>query len=239
MNIMVFALKLTPFSGLLLDSYERLMAIYIGAFLLVGLACMILRLQELPKRNLIPAGNALAALGVASALLVAQPPIEDRLVHPQAKLGLRRSMEPMLRFVAKYVDTDRKVYVVAQNSVGFSYYIIRYELAPRIVEDFPWTFGKKLCDRDVWTHDVSTEKWASVLVEDKFDFVLVAQSDKEFWDKFRSLFAEGTTGESGLFLYRVERGSDGAVRLTPVAEAEQRMLPRMLPEINIRAVCGK
>lgn len=230
-NIIVYTLALVPFSGLILDSYERVMAIFMGAFLLVGIACMILPFEDMPKRHLFPGAGALCALALATALLILQTPGPDRLLYPQAKLALRKSMEPMLRFVEQYVGLHQRVYIITQNSTGFAYWITRYELAPRPPSNvFGYAFGEKICARDIWTTDVSPAVWTKRLIEGKFDYVLIAQSDPQFWQRFRGLFQDGATDWSGYFLYKVEPEPGATVKLIPVAADEQKSVPKMTPD---------
>jgi hypothetical protein len=242
LHIMVYTLALYTFSALTLDSYDRLMAIFLGAFLLVGFACTILPLADFPARGVLSLPSGLGAPAVALALLILQAPSLDRIVHPQPKAGLRTSMEPMLRTVDRHVDPHRKVYIVAQNTTGFAYWILRYELIPRPVNPWNWTLGRKRCENDLWNDDISSDEWANRLIGGKFEFVLIAESNDEFWAKFRSLFQVGSTDAAAVALYKVGRGSSGAVQLIPVAETEQRALPRMAPDTGtygINFVCGK
>lgn len=230
-NLMVYALAMVPLSGLTLDSYERYMAIFMGSLLLVGFACMIVRFEDLPKRDPFPGASGLCALGLATALLIGQTPGADRVLRPEPKLELRKSMEPMLRFFEQHVGLSQRTYIVTQNSTGFAYWILRFEMTPRPTSNLHrWSLGKKHCARDVWTADISPAEWANRLISGKFDFLLIAQSDPQFWNTYGSLFQNGSKDESGYFLYKVEPGPGETVRLAPVEPDQQKMVPRMIPD---------
>jgi len=233
-NIMVYTLALVPFSGLILDSYERVMAIFMGAFLLLGLACTLMRCEDLPKRDLFPGASGVGVLALVTWLLVFQAPGPDRLLHPQAKLQIRKSMEPMLQFLDQHVTLDQRVYIITQNSTGFAYWIIRYELAPRPPSNvFGYAFGEKYCARDIWTNPVLPMVWAKRLIDEKFDFVLISQSDAKFWKTYEGLFKADVPDWSEYFLYRVTSAPGGTVKLIPVAADQQRTVPKMMPDFSI------
>lgn len=229
-NIIVYALMLVPFSALILDSYDRLMGIFMGAFLLVAMAVLIVDFEDETSRHLRPGSSEWIALVAVAALYVLQPPATDILLHPKPKLVLRKSMEPMLAFVDEHVPVGSKTYIVAQNTTGFAYWILRYELIPRSTNYWDWTLGKRRCPNDVWHDDKTAAEWAGRLRNEKFDFVLVAQSDDEFWERYRGLFQSGSADGHAVFLYKVEPGTGPGVLLVPVAEAQQRLVPKMTPD---------
>ena len=240
LHILVYALTLYAFSALTLDSYDRLMAIFMGAFLLVGFACAIVPIEDLAGRNPFPVARGLGVAVLAVALLIVQAPVLDRLIYPQEKTDFRKSMEPMLHFVLQHVGAKQKVYIVAQNTTGFAYWVLRYELIPRPVNPWNWTLGRVRCANDLWDYDISANQWASLLTGGKFEFVLVSESNDEFWTRYRGLFQKGATDGAAVFLYKVEGGEPQAMRLIPVAEAEQRDVPPMMPDTasyGINLIC--
>ena len=157
-------------------------------------------MKDMPKRDLFPQASGLGVLALATWLLIFHAPVPDRLFYPQAKLQIRKSMEPMLEFLDQHVNVDKKVYIITQNSTGFAYWIIRYELAPRPPGNiFGYAFGEKHCARDLWTNPVPPAVWTKRLIDGKFDFVLIAQSEAQFWQTYRDLFVDGATDWSGYF----------------------------------------
>ncbi len=126
----------------------------------------------------------------------------------------RALITPMTEVVRKAVPIDKKVFVIWQNSSGRNFHIIRYEIAPRPTNKWYFSLGKPYFDGDVWTEPLTQEAWAHMLAEEKFDYVFLAKTDRQFWERFGALFSPGTRPEVDL-VFKVVPDPERQVILVP------------------------
>jgi hypothetical protein len=95
--------------------------------------------------------------------------------------------------------------------------ISMFELRPRRVNDYGFSFGPKRFDGDIWSSDLTPELLRSRL--QGYDFVFLGQADDVFWNRYASLFASGAR-EAATPLFRVDK-SNGEELLSPVLTVAQ------------------
>ncbi|MCA1988371.1 MAG: hypothetical protein LDL07_04375 [Desulfarculus sp.] len=123
-------------------------------------------------------------------------------------------VEPLAEVVRKVVPPDKKVFVVYQNTPGRPFHIIRYEIAPRPTNQWFFTLGEPYFEGDVWTENLSLADFAKMLVKEGFDFLFLARSDQQFWERYRPLFAPGTRPYRDI-VFKVVPGGQHGVILVP------------------------
>jgi hypothetical protein len=97
-----------------------------------------------------------------------------------------------------FKSSDR-VWIVAQHTVGFEFYLLQYEILPGQVGKIPFSIGTAKDSGDIWTDtSYDAKKWNEALNE--FDYVYIHNSTNSFVDDFGSLFEDKSTQDkSGVY----------------------------------------
>ena len=92
-----------------------------------------------------------------------------------------------------------KFYIISQNSNGFDYFVLRYEMAPVLTQtrandqewkDVSYVLGQPNGDNDDNKRNISAEEWMKYLIDEQFDYVLVFRSNQQLVDEYGSLFED-------------------------------------------------
>ncbi|HOZ54946.1 MAG TPA: hypothetical protein PK993_02730 [Clostridia bacterium] len=111
----------------------------------------------------------------------------------------RSSYDKLNRIVNKNVKKNEKVYFIATNTVGYEYYLAKYELTPiQINKGNTWSIGQKYYEADIWTSYKTTETWKDELLNE-YDYVYLYKIDKEFIANFGKLFNDSELQENSLY----------------------------------------
>jgi len=124
---------------------------------------------------------------------------------------VRQALRTQIDFVKARTREDDAVFIVYQDRDGFDVQVIRYDLFPRRTNQQAWSLGAHYGEKDVWTPDLTVEKWARMLAG--YRYVFVARGNEQFWKGYGEVFEPGVT--EGDFLFRVTRLEQG-VRLSAV-----------------------
>lgn len=110
---------------------------------------------------------------------------------------IRHQISDLSSIAKKYAEGDDKIYVIAQNETGYTFYITGHELSPLATNKGCFSVGKAYFENDVWTCDYDLEYTLDV---EGFDFVLIRRADEQFWTRFSYLFDDDASGaKSGFF----------------------------------------
>jgi hypothetical protein len=163
---------------------------------------------------------ALGAIAVFIGILIRWGPYDglSRLTTPAPPLlPLREALRTNhLPDPAVLAPDKRRVYVVWQNTTGLEFWMLRYEMAPRLVGQLNWSrepfsLGAPYGPDDAFTRPMTARAWSDML-KAGYDYVLVGHADAGFARQFGRLFPAGV--REGL--YEVVPGPDGWVALRPV-----------------------
>ena len=127
---------------------------------------------------------------------------------------VRASFIPIKAAVkAAKIPQGSKVYIIANHTVGFEYYVLRYEMAGMKFGQVPWSIGSTYGDGDIWTDPAwDIEKWSMELRD--FDYVVLYSTTESFNNEFGSLFESGIVDPNSV--YRIIKTED-AVSLSKVS----------------------
>jgi hypothetical protein len=100
----------------------------------------------------------------------------------------RAPFEPIKKAISKAkIPENSKVYIIAQHTVGFEYYVLRYEMTGAQFGKVPWSIGTQRNDGDIWTEPtIDVDKWSTILRD--FDFVVMYSTTESFNTEFASIF---------------------------------------------------
>ena len=87
---------------------------------------------------------------------------------------------------------ESKVWIIAQHTVGFEFYLFQYELLPATVGKIPWSIGSISGPGDIWTDPTyDVEKWGEALTN--YDYVFINNVTESFISEFGSMFEDPST----------------------------------------------
>ena len=120
---------------------------------------------------------------------------------------VRQSFIPILESLERSeIPQHSKLYIIAQHTVGFEYYVLMYELAGMKFGSVPWSIGTTYGDGDIWTDPTwDIDKWSSELRA--FDYVVLYSTTESFNVEFGSLFESGIVEPNSV--YQIIKTEDG------------------------------
>jgi hypothetical protein len=105
-----------------------------------------------------------------------------------------------------------KVWIIAQHSVGFEYYVLRYEMLDQQFGEVSWSIGSPNGEGDIWTDSqITAQSWSQELRE--FDYVVLYSASEQFYNEFGSFFEFGIIDTNSV--YRVVK-TESEVSLSKV-----------------------
>ena len=220
--LVLYLFRFGAYEAVRLASYER----YLGTFwagiaLFVALVSIWLVAGSVPGEPIKgsrakPEGVAeIVIAGVVALGLFALSPAQklaDFIANPHGYSSqVRAQFEPVLEEAKQAgVEPGDKVWIIAQHTTGFEYWVLRYLLMAQEVGAGPWSIGSKSDEGDVWTTDKTQEEWAEELKV--YDFVVLYRSTDSFATEFGGLF-ETPSVIQGSSVFRVNRLGE-SVKLT-------------------------
>ena len=100
---------------------------------------------------------------------------------------VRSLFEPLLANASKAgVGSGDKVWIIAQHTVGFEYWVLRYSLIGSDVNPNGWSIGSPASDEDIWTIEKTPSDWVQNLSD--YDYVLIYGLTDSFVSEFEGIF---------------------------------------------------
>jgi hypothetical protein len=113
---------------------------------------------------------------------------------------------------AANIPDQSKVWIIAQHSVGFEYYVLRYEMLDQQFGEVSWSIGSPNGEGDIWTDSqITAQSWSQELRE--FDYVVLYSASEQFYNEFGSFFELGIIDTNSV--YRVVK-TESEVSLSKV-----------------------
>jgi hypothetical protein len=112
---------------------------------------------------------------------------------------IRAQFIPMKEAInAAKLPKEAKVYIIANHTIGFEYYVLRYEMAGKQFGQVPWSIGSTYGDGDIWTDPAwDIERWSKELRD--FDYVVLYSTTESFNNEFGSLFESGIVDPNSVY----------------------------------------
>ena len=108
------------------------------------------------------------------------------------------------------IPKGSQVWIIAQHTAGFEYYVLRYEMINAKFGTESWSIGSPNGDGDIWTDSKQTaQTWSQELKN--YDYVVLYSASENFYTEFDSLFVDGIIHTNSI--YKVTK-DDGAVSLS-------------------------
>jgi hypothetical protein len=128
-------------------------------------------------------------------------------------LQYRTPFEPVMKAIDMAdIPKESQVWIIAQHTAGFEYYVLRYELLDSKFGTAPWSIGSPNGEGDIWTDsDQTAQTWSQEL--QKYDYVVLYSTSENFYTEFASLFVDGIIHTNSI--YKVTK-DDGKVFLSKI-----------------------
>jgi hypothetical protein len=125
----------------------------------------------------------------------------------------RTPFEPVVKAIDRAdISEGSRVWIIAQHTAGFEYYVLRYEMIDAKFGTVSWSIGSPNGDGDIWTDSAQTaQTWSQELRN--FDYVVLYSASEGFYTEFGSLFESGIIDTNAV--YKVIK-NDGTVSLSKV-----------------------
>ena len=196
--LVLYLFRFGEYEAVRLASYERYLGTYwAGIALFVALVAIWLVAGSSSSQTVKGAkteGTAeLVVAGVVLISLFALSPVQklsEFFASPNAYSSqVRAQFEPVLEQArAAGIEPGDKVWIIAQHTTGFEYWVLRYELMENETNSDSWSLGTKADENDVWTVEKSAPEWGDDLKD--FDYVLVYRATESLVNDFSELFAD-------------------------------------------------
>jgi hypothetical protein len=188
-----------------LASFDRYLLVYMAAMAMLGFVWVRnakYRLVSVVGVACFLAVAATAARGAAATFLKSGSPAMSA-VRVDAVARVRPLWSDDMRF--------KRTYIVWQNTNGYPYWLVRYEVLPAPVNSRCWAVALKASD-DIYMCPRSVAQFAKDLAQ--YDLLLVASADETFFRSYAELF-ETPPAVDRPALFEIDRGN-GQVRLRQI-----------------------
>jgi hypothetical protein len=122
------------------------------------------------------------------------------LRSPQNKGSeVRVAFDPMVNAIkAAKIPEGSKVYIITQHTVGFEYYVLRYEMVGAQFGKNAFSIGVPYGEGDAWTDPtMDAEKWSMTLRD--YDYVVLYNTMDSFDKEYSSLFESGVVEPNSVY----------------------------------------
>lgn len=107
--------------------------------------------------------------------------------HVYTSVYIRSEYNELIEKIEK-VDENSNIYIISQESSGFDFWVLRYGIRPRTVNDGAgWSIGEKFYEGDIWTYEKTPDEWQEELFE-KYDYVALYNINDYFIENYAVLF---------------------------------------------------
>jgi hypothetical protein len=216
--LVLYLFRFGDYEAVRLASYERYLGTYwAGIALFVALVAIWLLAGSSSSQTVSGAKattggiSELVAAGVVVLSLFVLSPVQklgEFLANPHVYSSqVRAQFEPVLEQAKKAgIEPGDKVWIIAQHTTGFEYWVMRYSLMQNETNSGTWSLGSKADENDVWTVEKSASAWAQELAD--YDYVVVLRSTESFAQEFGDLFGnQSDVTSSSVFRVEDDRGS--------------------------------
>ena len=220
--LVLYLFRFGEYEAVRLASYERYLGTYwAGIALFVALITIWLVAGSTSSQTI--SGSKTNTEGMAELVVAGVVVLNLFVLSPVQKLGeffanphgyssqVRAQFEPVLEQAKKAgVHPGDKVWIIAQHTTGFEYWVLRYSLMENETNSATWSLGSKGDENDVWTVSKSASEWAQELAE--YDYVVIFRATDSFVSEFGGLFENATVVTSSS-VFKVEN-VEGSISLT-------------------------
>ncbi len=196
----IYLFALPEHEGRRLASYSR----YMSTYFIAGFIFILAYLIEKKNKNLIIIFMLVAFLSTNVISYLNPVPNKQVIISDEiVQTG---------KFLQTKIKDSERVYVIYQNTDGYEFNLLRFQIAPiRTNLLWEWSLGKPYSETDYFTYNISKDYWEKKLIKEGYDYVYFAKVDKQFVDKYGSSFNGKTPKELQNSLYKVKKSKNHVI----------------------------
>lgn len=197
-----YIFKFGKYEATLLASFDRYIEIGFLAVWIVIIMLILTMTQEYCKEQYLVGLVMIFVLTVVSPMEAVHNYTWRNTI--ETSVSIREQYVPLTTKVKQTVPETAKIYFISQESNGFDYYVMRYNLRPNHMNSAnTWSIGETFYEGDIWTRGITPEKWMEELVQ-SYDYVAIYNLNDYFIENFSVLF-DNAEGVEGNCVYRVNK----------------------------------
>lgn len=202
--LLLYLFSFGEYEAIRLASFDRYLGIYLFGWLVGLLVFVVLKNSQRFKLLLIIFVLTLILGSGRTLYFLSGSPYD---IVPK----FTASMEMLLNRANVSRSPNTKIYFISQCDSGFDHVMFKSLTYPAQVSSSAYSIGQPCGPGDVWTTELSLDKWRDQLFAG-YSYVVVAKSNKAFWDQFGSLFSVEHIADPAIF--RVD-GKNGKLVYIP------------------------
>ena len=106
----------------------------------------------------------------------------------QHSVSVRSPYNALSKKIMDVVPEESNIYLVAQETTGFDYWVLRFNIRPNHVNSmFTWSIGKPFYEGDIWSRSITPQEWKNELLNG-YDYVALYKVNDYFLQNFSELF---------------------------------------------------
>lgn len=188
--MVLYFFRFGEYEAVNLASFSRYLGTYWAGVAVFITAMLVSAMGQKQDKNLLVAASA---GWLVFAMVVA--PISNFFTlasNPGASSQQLRSQFAPLAQQAQMAGIEKgsKVWIIAQHTSGFEYWIYRYMILQAHVNQGSWSIGTKSGDGDMWTTEMDQAEWAKQLGD--YEFVVFLSANETFMNEFGGIFKDQT-----------------------------------------------
>ncbi len=200
----IYMFQFSEYEALRLASFERYINVVFMSAWVFSVLVIIDLLQIINVKYNIITAVFLCVVIITTPWFDALPFLRRSTVYSSIKK--REPYVALSDTVNKYTENNpARVYVISQESNGFDYWVLRFNIRPCNTNNgFSWSLGKPFYDGDIWTKEISASDWQNELTEN-FDYVIIYHLNHYFINNYGELFANpNDIHENGMYRINTE-----------------------------------
>jgi hypothetical protein len=136
----------------------------------------------------------------------------------ESNIPVREKTAKIVSELFPTVPLDANVRIIWQNTSGLEHRILNLDVFPRKIQSAAWNIGTPHYDGDIWTSNISVERFAKELEE--CTHLFLAHPDKQFWETYGELFDIIPENKETPRVYRIEKNNTGFIKLIQENESK-------------------
>jgi hypothetical protein len=223
--LVLYLFRFGEYEATRLASYERYLGTYwAGIALFVALVTIWLVAGSSSSETI--SGSKTKTEGVAELVVAGVVLVSLFVFSPVQKLAeffanphgyssqVRAQFEPVLEQAKQAgIQPGDKVWIIAQHTTGFEYWVLRYSLMKNETNSGTWSLGSRADENDAWTAEMTAAEWAEEIKG--YDYVLLFRATDSFASEFGGLFGGSTEVESSRVFQVDNSGSTPSLKMVP------------------------
>ena len=180
--LILYYFSFGEYEAVRLASFDRYVAIYLFAwFVVLSADYILISSSNISYRKM--------AVVILMLLFLGYTGIKQFLKPSTYVSDFQRQITKQVNNEKIKISSDTKFYYLSQCDAGLKYLVFRYFIYPAKVAAGPYAIGPECFQGDVWTQNISVEKFKELLL-DHVDYLVLDHPNEAFWQIYGSNFRD-------------------------------------------------